>query len=285
MTNTFNPIFKDLQGVSLDTLAETFNEAFATYFIPFKLTPSTLADKMQAENIDLQRSIGCFDDGKLVGFILTGTNNIEGKTVAYNAGTGVIATHRRHHLAERMYEALINERKKEGIDHHILEVIQDNIQAIKLYEKTGFEIVRTFHCFKGTMKPALKQNDFELREITADALSDFSRDWDTNPTWQNATTAIERAGIYTIIGCFVNNTLAGYIVFDPASAKVRQFAVNRQYRRMGIGTALFSAAQDAIGTKDMVITYLDVNDSGTIAFLEQAGLHSFLYCHEMTATF
>lgn len=284
-TATFNHRLDDLKEIKLDILADIFNQAFANYFIPLKITPPILADKIRSENIDLSLSIGCFHKDKLIGFILIGIDSRNGQQYAYNAGTGVLPSYRGQQLAMRMYQQLIAKLQQSAIRHHILEVIKENEVAINVYEQCGFNITNTYFCYRGKFQTDHPVPNFELREISFTDLANFSKHWDFTPTWQNTISTIERAGFYKAMGCIINSELAGYIIFDLGSGKVRQFAVARIHRKAGIGSQPFSYVQSLIGDKEIVITYIQVNDKATNSFLAQNGLKVFLDAYEMEAVF
>jgi ribosomal protein S18 acetylase RimI-like enzyme len=282
-TDTFNYTLNDLQETSLEIIADTFTRAFENYFIPLTISPAQLADKIKAENINLGLSIGCFDEDKLIGFILVGLDMKDGHRYAYNAGTGVLHNYRGQKMAANMYRQLIIKFHGLNIHHHVLEVIKENTVAVKLYQQCGFQIRHTYYCYQGKFKNDGSVHQYAMTEIDFKDIAALADQLDFKPTWQNSLSTIERAGFYSVIGCFVNQQLAGYIVYDKSSGKVRQFAVKRDYRKMGIGSALFHHVQKVIGDKKIVITYIEINDQATNAFLHNGGLEIFLNAHEMEA--
>lgn len=137
---------KPLVGIDIATLLETFNEAFSDYIVPMQLTHKQLADKIRKENVYLEMSVGAFDNEKLIGFILHGLETRQGKTVAYNAATGVVPSARGAGLSLRLYDAIVPLLKANGVTAIYLEVITRNTPALKSYEKFGFNISRELLC-------------------------------------------------------------------------------------------------------------------------------------------
>jgi ribosomal protein S18 acetylase RimI-like enzyme len=277
--------FDSLSAVNLQEIAATFSQSFSKYFIPMNITPAVLAEKIKVENINLELSAGCFEDQRLVGFILTGTGSIKGHLYAYNAGTGVLSEHRGKNLAKQMYQFLIEKLRQAGIRHHVLEVIKENMAALKVYNELGFAVCRVFYCYKGKFFPGPIPDGIGFCDLVYNDILSFIDQLDFLPTWQNTTVAIQRAGYYKLVGCTFNQQLAGYIVFDPNSGKVRQFAVNRKVRQQGVGKALFTHAQSLMGDKEMVITYVETGNAAANAFLEKNGLKIFLNAYELEAVF
>ena len=120
---------KSLQGLSIRQIADVFNDACSDYVIPIKLTEEILTAKILSENIQLENSVGVFDNDKLIAFILIGIDEYDGHIVAYNAGTGVIPSYRGNKLTKRMYQYLFPLLKDKDIVSHQLEVITTNTIA------------------------------------------------------------------------------------------------------------------------------------------------------------
>src|SRR3982751_5092132 len=82
----------------------TFLEAFSDYVFPFALTESQFRNHIDVNAVDLERTAGCFDDGRLVGFSLNGFGEWHGKSTIYDAGTGVVPAFRRQGISREMFE-------------------------------------------------------------------------------------------------------------------------------------------------------------------------------------
>lgn len=256
-----------LDGVTTAEIAGTFNAAFSDYVVPLTLSEADVGSKIQLENIVLRCSAGAFSDGKLVGFILIGTDGI----VAYNAGTGVLHGCRGQNLTRRMYDFLLPRLAEKGIAQHRLEVIVENLKAIRVYEQIGFTTTRKVTCFKGKVAPA-RSHGAAIRPIEFSDITNPERFWDFIPTYQNASDVVLRMPqLHRTFGAFDGDLLVGYIVFATASLRIKQFGVAENYRRKGIGQQLFEHVQQADWSKD--VSLINVDDaSGSIEFLKSIGL-------------
>ncbi|MEJ2113072.1 MAG: GNAT family N-acetyltransferase, partial [Flavobacteriaceae bacterium] len=94
---------RTLAGIDNIKILTVFNESFSDYFVPFRLTEDQLKSKIIADKIDLELSVGVFENGKLIGFILNGFDFINNQNVVYNGGTGVIPEKRGLGLTKQMY--------------------------------------------------------------------------------------------------------------------------------------------------------------------------------------
>lgn len=274
-------IFADLSKSLLPDIVDSFNRSFADYFVKIVLTQSSLEEKIAAESIDLERSAGTFLNGKLAGFILTG---IDGN-ISYNAGTGVLPEYRGNNLTEKMYGFLLPKLKLSGVHSQKLEVITKNEPAIKTYEKVGFRKVRTLACFKHNISNIKINQDIEIRQLEHLDESVAIQFWDSPPTWQNSLRASKQSTKpHKIAGAYSGQQLTGYIIYTT-EGRVKQFAVRKDFRRRGIGRALFANAMSEIGDKEIVITNIDCEYPGTASFLEKLGLTNFLEQFEMEMNF
>nr|WP_199076329.1 GNAT family N-acetyltransferase [Pedobacter sp. ASV19] len=277
--------FRTLEDQSVAQLTEIFNYAFSDYVIKFHLTEEVLAQKIQAENMSLKHSVGAFDGNKLVGFILQGLDTISGNKTAYNAGTGVIPEYRGQKIPQQMYHFILSLLKSEGYVYHQLEVIKGNEKAIKSYQNTGFSISRTFDCYKGviTTQPFnpievcdLTQPDWKLLETFTDVL----------PSWQNSAAAIQRASnSHIIAGAYADSQLIGFGVMDPATGRIKQFGVKKDYRRKGAGTALFHFLHSKSKTGSVNFINYDQEDQQAPIFFKKIGLEKTIEQYEMKMTY
>lgn len=265
-----------LNSANIAEITAVFNAAFSDYVLPLTLSPTDLAAKMASENVMAEWSAGAFADGKLVGFILMGT---DGKT-AYNAGTGVIAEFRGQKLTAKMYDFLLPMLAEKNIVNHQLEVITQNAKAIPIYEKIGFITTRKVVCFKGKITNC-NHGSAELKPVGFADVTPLETSWDFSPTYQNASHAIARTPeLHQTIGAYRDGKLLGYVVFGKANLRVKQFVVEKEFRRQGIGQQLFSEVQRMSPDKDVSLINIDSTD-GSIDFLKKIGLAETVSQFEM----
>ena len=157
-----------------ESLYATFNSAFARNFVKLQPTEEEfyyrLNDKIRME-YDI--SAGSFDGNEMVGFILHTSNIYQGIPTAYNGGTGVLPGFRNQKVAENIYEFLIPKIQSKFLARILLEVVEVNEYAIKLYEKIGFCFKRRMLCFKQSHKIEYLKGEIQSEEGTIDEV-DFS---------------------------------------------------------------------------------------------------------------
>jgi RimJ/RimL family protein N-acetyltransferase len=131
---------KTLADFDVLKIAEAINLSFSDYIVPFQLSTEQLQYKIKQEDVKLDLSIGVFENEVLVGTMLHGFRKNGNHLVAYNAATGVIPTHRGKGLVSKMYDLLIPTLQELKVQKMLLEVIEGNEPAIKVYEKMGYTI-------------------------------------------------------------------------------------------------------------------------------------------------
>lgn len=247
-------VIRTLTAADFDAVVAAFNEAFSDYLVPLTFTREQLGEMQRRRGWVPEASVAAFDDGRMVAFTL---NCIEGDR-GYDSGTGVVPSHRRSGLARELMRRSFELLRERGCASYVLEVLEENVKAVGLYRSLGFVEARRFQCWR-----------FEPRQLdspTAQKPLASSSWWDVEPSWQNSTASILRAGdTHVTVGCD-----DGYAIVFPSNGDLPQLAVERESRRRGIGTRLLSEAA-AIAGKPLRIMNVDDRDAGIAAFLERAG--------------
>ncbi len=264
---------KTLEGIDELEILDAFNESFSDYFIPFKLSEEQLLHKMKADKTDLSLSVGAFEDERLTGFILHGIDEVGNEKWGYNGGTGVIPERRGFGLTKQMYHFILPILLEKGVDKLILEVISKNTQAIKSYEKSGFITQRELLCYSGKANPLKASQDFEIKKIEDFDWALMESFWDILPTWQNSKSAINEMKVFfSSLGAFKEDQLIGYVVYNPNNQRIQQIAVDKNHRRQGIASGLFSELIKEYGDTFSIIN-VDKSSLEMPAFLDKLGLN------------
>lgn len=270
--------------MSFKEIAETFNLAFSDYFFPIKLTKEQLEEKFLSENGKLNLSVGVFENEKLVAFILHFEDFIDGKKVIYNGGTGVIPEFRGNHLTAKMYEFILPKLKNEKTDKMVLEVLTENLPALKTYQNQGFKIVRELNCFKGKLNDFIpNQSDvtFEIVKLTELNWDLFQTFWDFEPTWQNSVSVMDFLQKNNIcIAMKKENQMVGYLIYNPKMKRIHQLSVHQNFRNIGIGSHLLNYISK-MEKGDISLINTDSRMKNFKNFLEKRGLENYTNQYEM----
>ena len=270
-----------LENTSLTTIVDAFNLAFSDYIVPFSITVESLESKMKNDDLKLAYSVGAFKNGKLIAFILHGYDTIEGQPVLYNGGTGVIPTERGQQLTAQLYAFIAPILRAQNIQRVVLEVITTNKPAIATYEKIGFKTLRTLNCYQGTIETKATNTADDIRPLQEYDWQKLKPFWDWTPSWQNQCRAVESNREATIAwGAYDDIGLAGYLIYNPTTKRIPQFAVAKGSRHQGLAQSLFDKVSREYAT-DVAIINVDSAAKTTISFLEQLGLQPTVAQYEM----
>lgn len=260
-------------------LLQAINTSFADYIVPYQLTAAQLQFKIASEQIRLEWSVGVFDHDQIISFIMQGVRNIDGKTLVYNAGTGVLPAFRRQGLVNKMYAFIEPFLKESQVERMILEVIESNQPAIQAYEKNGFSMQRKLLCFAGPVTPS-GTADVSIRNLQNVSWKDVQPFWDIQPSWQSDVWAMDIIKP-DILGAFVKNKLVGYALFNTATKRIYQLAVCPDQRRKGIGSTLFAEINRQIDSEKVIMNNIDEAAESLKLFLEKQGLTNTINQLEM----
>lgn len=272
-----------LKNSKSEEIVETFNTAFSDYFFPIKFTKEQFELKLLIEGGSLELSVGAFENDKLIAFILHFTNVSDGKLMIYNGGTGVVPDFRGNHLTSKMYEFIKPKLAENKINKMVLEVLTQNIPAIKTYQNQGFKIKRELNCFKGKLKltnEEISRKSYEiveLKEFNWDLLQTF---WDYPPTWQNSIQTVNNLKEQNItFGIIAENKILGYIIYNPNTKRIHQLGVHKDFRNKGFGQRLLESVYKI--DNEISIINVDSRDNALVRFLEKNGLNNYTSQYEM----
>lgn len=270
-----------LEDTSIDAIVDCFNEAFSDYIIPLQLRKEHLETKIASENVQFSLSVGIFKNEQLIGFMLHCIDITSGEKVLYNAGTGVIPTERGNNYTAKMYQFLLSKIPPNDINKIILEVIVENKPALKTYQNTGFTIVRELNCYKGVVELNETFSKFKIGHLSAYDWAVLKSFWDCEPSFQNGIMAVDNLFVTNIsLGIFDDDLLIGYLIYNPGSKRIQQFAVSKSYRNKGVATQLFQYIA-ANYSAEMTVINVDGGSISTNKFLESMGLKYFIKQYEM----
>ena len=256
-------------------LFEAFRQAFAEY--EMQLNRAELQAMLKRRGFDPEFSFAAFDGDKIVSFTCNGIGDFNGIRTAYDTGTGTLKDYRGTGLATRVFESSIPYLKEAGIKEYLLEVLQHNTGAVSVYRKIGFRVTREFYYFRAENRQVRNEVHvdipYTLQAIRIEdhvSISDF---WDFKPSWQNSLEAIGRAAdTFVCLGVFTEDRLVGYGVFEPVSGDVTQIAVDRSFRRKGIGSLLFQKMLEMNKLNSVKILNTDVTCDSMTAFLRSKNI-------------
>lgn len=263
---------KSLENTDFEIIASAFNEAFCKYEI--QISKQELSLMLKRRGFLPELSFGAFDGEKLVSFTLNGIGPYNGVLTAYDTGTGTLEEYRGKGLASEVFNFSLPFLRKAGVTKYLLEVLQHNTPAINVYKNQGFIMSREFCYYRiGHSEIKLRNynnsSGFGLQKISLDQISCCTNFQDFMPSWQNSLESIARSKEgFKFLGAFDNDRLIGYCISEPKSGDITQIAVDKTYRRQGVGTFMLSHALKLNENECIKIVNTDVTCASISGFLE-----------------
>ena len=286
--------YLSLEHIPLEDLLDCHNDAFSEYSQPMQLT----LDRFRAINISRGvsyiHSIGAFENGTIVGFILNAIRLWNGKLTAYDCGTGVRMANQSQKIGKTMFQKLLPLLQTHGVSQYLLEVIKTNTPALELYQKQGFHITRNFACVSAsmeTLRPLLNEKTTNFASSSAVCpidtpnLDEFTQFNDFLPSWQNSNDSIYAGkDEFTTYGVFIGEELVGYAIVNPKNGGISQLAVNPSYRRQGVGTKILHFLATHLDAQGLHMLNIDENSQPMMQFVAKFAFQIFTEQYEMMLT-
>lgn len=274
--------YQALTETSLDTLHAAFTAAFSDYQVKLDLPFWKFTRMLKRRGYDATLSIGAFQDGQLIGFVLNGVRDWQGKPTAYDLGTGVIATYRQQGLTSKMLAELQTVLHARQVGQYLLEVITTNTAAVALYQKQGFSVQRHFACYRMDKTAYVPQTNCPVEALPVLPVEDLTALGDFPPSWQNAAasiSAVQEVFHYAVVKR--DGRIIGYGVIDRETGDIPQLAVQTEYRRQGVGRSILTELVNHTTAESISILNVDEQALTLRAFLQTAGFTCFVSQYEM----
>jgi ribosomal protein S18 acetylase RimI-like enzyme len=265
------------------------NEAFADYLIDMSyMTPERSWRRNIKSGVDYRCSVAAFDGGRMVGVTYVGLDDWHGESAAFDAGTGIVPSHRGMGIAKGMFEHCLPGLRARGVARFLLEVLKPNQAAIRAYTKAGFEVTRELACYIlpvdkiRTAKPATEP--VHIREVDKTAVRKFEKHADWQPSWENSFNGMHRIEDRLVrLGAFHRGHLVGILVYYPLLNWIMSLVTDPGYRRRGIASSLLRTLPKKLSAdvENIKVTNMDRSDKAILSFFENSGAHWEIDQYEM----
>ncbi|MDD3059088.1 MAG: GNAT family N-acetyltransferase [Sphaerochaeta sp.] len=265
-------VVNSLAEVGIDHLLEAFNDAFSDYDVPMQMDKTQLVRHMHTNGCSLDDSVGLFDEERLVGFLLVARRT----TTAYDGGTGIRVAYRGQGLAHLLIDEAIKHTAKRGCTSFVLEVLDTNERAKKLYEKHGFATIRTLACHRRERPTPLREGTLKLEQQSELCLGRG----ECQPSWQYSEQSL-KAGSYTGFAIVCNRETVGTLCLDTKRGMIAQIFIEPNQRRRGYAKEALLAAQALCESDHLSFYNVDTACLDLQGFLAAVGFHCVLTQSEM----
>jgi ribosomal protein S18 acetylase RimI-like enzyme len=134
---------RTLSGFTTEELYGAFSAAFAGYERSW--TYPEFAEMLRRNGFNPSISFGAFKNEKLVAFLLNGEGKHKGLRSVYDTGTGTIPEFQNQGFGKKLLSHAVQFLIKARFQQYVLEVLQKNNSAVRLYEGMGFRVSNEFN--------------------------------------------------------------------------------------------------------------------------------------------
>lgn len=266
---------RNLSGTPLSLIVDCLVQSFADYFVPMTPDVNYWAARFKANRVDFNYSYGMFDENQLIGFIIIAIDEYEGQLNAYNGGTGVLPAYRNQKVVDQLYKFALPEFRKRGVEKCTLEVIEQNLRAIRVYERIGFAKSKFYRCYKGSLTTSGDAAD--LITIPFEEINQYELQQFQMPSWDHTAKSVLEAGdTYQSFADSEDGYQNGFCVLNPANGFIAQLGLFHP-------TASWRSILESIGGKypQVKINNIDNRRTSLVEALSESGLENHINQYEM----
>lgn len=235
---SFMPLeFISVSDFGLRQTAELMTHGFADYLVKVSATEAVLCSMARADSVDFAYSLVVRLDSEPVGAALIARRGWTSRL----AGMAVVPTARGKGVGRALVERLIGESRARGDRQLVLEVIEQNTTAVRLYETTGFKRVRRLIGFAGQASSGLslvpELAEMDLRAVAAAMIREGAVNWPWQLSGETIAQLTPPSAGYALDGAWLAlSNLAGPTV------SIRALVVEGEPRREERAARLLQAA-------------------------------------------
>jgi len=270
--------FRTLENTPLPIIHDAFLDAFSTYAIPFNLSLKDFQYLLERRQANLAISCGAFDGEELVGIVLNAIGEWQEVVTAYDVTTGVIQAYQGKGVGKKLFEFTAQVLLEAGAKQYLLEVLQGNESAVRLYRGRGFSVTRELDYYE---VPAEQFQQFPRSSMEEVEWNIWEGPWeevnlpkfDCEPTWQNHHRAVgEKWHQMQLVQAMKEGELVGLGILEPHTGDVPQFWIAPNTRRKGIGTELLLQLGDRSLAGKLRLINIDRGYHPASAWLNSLGI-------------
>lgn len=175
---------ESVEALDDDALAQLFTLVYTGYHVPMHVDAATMRYMLVASDLDRGASRLVSEGGEAVAIAMLGIRGGDG----YIGGMGVAPSHRGHGLGEHVMRAVLESARARGLRRVMLEVLEPNLHAIRLYERLGFRRLRDLEVWAFPAPDAPEPDDgVSVEPVSVEVAHRFIREHRATPEpWQRA---------------------------------------------------------------------------------------------------
>lgn len=196
---------------TLEQLTEAYNQTRIDYIVPMPMNVARLREYIHTYDVDLDLSGVAMAGGEMLGLAMLGVR--PGYT--WITRLGVLPTTRRRGTGELLMGYLIGHSRRLGANHIILEVIQHNEPAYRLFLKLGFVEIRELLVIRRPPgPPQVEVPPYQVHLLSSAVALDLLAGRRSLPSWLDEAPSLHKAGYMAGMMVELENGGRGWIVYQ-----------------------------------------------------------------------
>jgi len=211
--------FQPADQFSSEALGALFTRAYADYDVPVQLDSAGFASMVALYDIDLRASRVGLLRGEPIALALLAARGRRG----WIGGMGVAPEYRGERAGRAVMKAVIDSARRSGLQSIDLEVLTQNLPAIRIYDALGFHRRRLLDIWRRDSDatfPMPPHHDVRALEAPA-CLAAFDEMHATTSPWQRDLPVLQRMadGLHAL-GIVENDRVGAYVLYRMNGARV-----------------------------------------------------------------
>lgn len=268
-------LFTDATGYTLVQLSEMHNISFSGYFTPMDMTPQRTADFWRTNHIDANYTVVMHDrEGAFVGVARIGKRGKRG----WCGGFGIAPAFRGSGASRLLAKRMVESARSAGLETLQLEVLTQNIRAIKVYEKAGFVARRRLLGIEIAAEKLPAAESLHIERVPLMTLLPWLSQGEEPPYWGRELAALLAQDVEVLVAPGPGNGMNGLVIQRVPDRIIIHAAVLQSELT---DTELASLLREAAGTHGNIQIYNEPESSPFLARCLRLGFTEFFSQHEM----
>ncbi len=204
---------------SIGELTYAYNQTRVDYLVPMPMTEARLLSYVEAYDIDMERSQVVVEGGEILGLAMLGVRPER----TWVTRLGVLPAARRSGIGEALIHALLDETRKLGCTTSLLEVIQGNLPAYRLFRKMGFHDTRELLVLRRLPGAAGDDLHGQVNWLENEGIFHLLRKHPVRPAWTNEIETFLHTGDGQALHVNLGEDGAGWLVFRYHESQLSHF--------------------------------------------------------------
>lgn len=176
---------------TFEELTEAYNQTRVDYIVPMPMNAARLRKYVHNYDVDMDASAVAIDGDQILGLAMLGVR--PGHT--WITRLGVLPVRRRCGAGRTLMEYLIQQSRRLKVDYVILEVIEGNEPAHRLFQKLGFRDLRDLLVIRRPpAPPAMDVAPYSVRSLHYHQAVTLLSQRRSVPSWLDERPSLENAG-------------------------------------------------------------------------------------------